>query len=148
MKISLLLSSLILTIMLMAGPQTLSAQKYGDIATDTVNASENLIRYVGGTSATNCEYFPYPHDFVLAVKGDSLSGSTNTNVILEGAYANDPTAWVPLDTININGAASNHKGIFISAERAAARYRIRQTGSGTQATRVESEWWSRKRTNY
>lgn len=141
--------ALICLIALMTSPLQMSAQQYGDVATDTVNASENLIRYIGGTSASDCAYFPYAHDFVLAVKGDSLSGATNTNVILEAAYGYTVTAWVPLDTVNINGAASNHKAIWVTGVQAGARYRTRSTApSGTQATKVESEWWVRKRSNY
>lgn len=141
--------SLILLFSMVLAPQAVSSQKYGDIQTDTANASENLIRYIGGTSATDCEYFPYAHDFSMAIKGDSLSGATNTNVILEGGYKDDPSIWAPIDTANINGVASVYYTFHVNAANAALRYRYRvQAPSGTQATRVDGDWMARKRQNY
>lgn len=142
----LFLSGLILFIVSLAGPSMLSAQKYG-ATLDTVNASENLIRYLG-SSTGNDGYFPGGWDIRIGVKADSLSGSTNTAVIIEGAYAYAPNIWVPLTTLTVNGAASNYLSYTVAAGTNPARMRYREVGTGTQATKVEVEWFAEKRKNF
>jgi|GEM_PF-5010493 len=119
----------------------------GTMGPDTVNASETIYHYPGGTSFATARRFRDLGALEVLVQLDSLSGATNVDVTVQYSYDILGTLWYDASTTSLN-AGSNTLGRFVRLEDAdltATWARIKAVGTGVQATRFRSSYAFKKR---
>ena len=132
-----------LTIALSASAQFRFAS--GEVGPDTLNASETLYHYIGGTSWATARQFEYPGEFVILVQSDSLSGATAATITVEYCLDDACTLTYTAGTLTANGAASQQLRV---EDLNLIEQKIRVKGvatSGVQATKFQTTWAFKRR---
>ena len=132
-------------LLMLSSTSAIKAQQYGRSSVDTIKTNTtDIYQYIGGESPG--QYFPHAGLLSIAIRSDSLSGSTNGTAQVEAAYHHSPTIWVPVEdmTLTINGSAPQYAFFQFEGADLPARVRINYKGGATQSTIVRHEWFYRR----
>ena len=120
----------------------------GEMGPDTLNNSETIYHYPGGTSFATSRRFTYLGDLEVHIKSDSLSGATATTYTLEVSNDLAGTAWYTVDTELGNGATSQVLKFDTDPDGNGfipTWFRVKGVSTGTQATKFQTTYSWKKR---
>ncbi len=116
----------------------------GEMGPDTINSGETLYHYPGGTSFATARRFRDLGALEVLIQSDSLSGATNGTAVLQVSYDLAGTQWYDVTSLTLNGAATQYSKTE-DADFTPTWFRIKYTGTGVQATKVQSSYAFKRR---